>query len=552
MRYSTTTILLLLAIMLIAVLMRLPVVGDVFCDPDVAGAAYSSQELLRGGDLYGDTVETKPPASYLLYAALFGGCGLNMTYVYLASLLFHLGILLILFWLGRAILTETAGLLAAFLYAMYSVTTAANGWCPNFESWPLLPLAAGFYFLWRHGQDEGRRWPFLAGVCGGLAVLFKQNQLVVPACALLLLWIVRNEEKPGERVRAFFSDVGLGLLGMLTPFVLVTLYFLATGQIESFLAAMNPRAAIGYMSTEQLGYNAGAMLENGGRFLWHTKTLWFFFSLLVVLLFWEKWREETNPRVERGLHLVEVWFVAALAAVCLGTKFFGHYFILLVPPLVLIAACTVSLIVMYLPKTRLVGIGLVVLMLAGAVLDNRFEIQVAAKSLSERIFRGQVDWRKHEDYYWRGLSLPAYSVWSDVMREVGECLDTEMQPDETIFVWDYEPGIYWYARRRSPTRHFMYFNVATELPGDAGSWFDEITPEVKTARVELLGDLARTPPAFIVTLQTHKSEKWSGFRKKPVPMFAELQRYVEADYGPDTVCSNQFFSVFRRRDPLAN
>lgn len=534
----------------VLIFMRHPMVDDVFCDPDVAGAAYSAQELLRGGDLYGDTVETKPPFTYLLMAFLFSRFGLTMSPVYIAAIIVHLVMLLCLFWLGRSILGDLAGLLAALLYALYSVTTAVNGWCPNFETWPLAPLGLGFVLLWR--QMQTRRWwqPVLIGLCGGWAVLGKQNVAVFGLAWLALLWLAQPETKSrNERLRGFAGDTLLALFGLALPLAATALYFAQRGGLASLLSALHPQAVVEYVSSERLGFNARGLLHNGGKLLLYTKFLFLPMIGLFALIFWEKWRREVDAKIVRGLQFIEIWLIGAILAVVAGTKFFSHYFVLLMPPVTLAAGFVVHLLGFRIWKKTVAGVVLVGVLLAGALVDMRLEISIAAKALNDRLQRGQVYWQEGDDYFWRRAGLPRYSAWSYLLRDVGRCLDSHARPGETIYVWDYEPGVYWYAQRRAPTRHFMYFNVATSLPDNAGRWFGEEDPFVRAQREQLLNDLTRSPPAYVVVLTHREPKNWWDYSHVPAPMFDPLRRFVDEQYQRDDDCSNRYLTTLRRVDP---
>jgi hypothetical protein len=73
----------------------------------------------------------------------------------------------------------------------------------------------------------------------------------------------------------------------------------------------------------------------------------------------------------------------------------------------------------------------------------------------------------------------------DLDRRAGEAVARLASPGEPIFVWGFEPAVYWFSRR-APASRYLY-----NVPQRA-AWQRE------HARTELLRELAATPPAAIV------------------------------------------------------
>jgi len=73
----------------------------------------------------------------------------------------------------------------------------------------------------------------------------------------------------------------------------------------------------------------------------------------------------------------------------------------------------------------------------------------------------------------------------DVDRRTGQAVALMTKPDDAIFVWGFEPAVYWFSRR-APASRYVY-----DVPQRA-AWQRE------RARSELMRDLAETPPAAVV------------------------------------------------------
>jgi len=529
------------------VFLRQPVMDNAFCDPDVAGVAYSSQELLTGGDLYGNTVETKPPLSYLFFALLFKFFGQSMSSVYAFSMAWHIGVMLALYFLAAGIGHRGAGLFAAFLYALYSTAAVVNGPCPNFETWTLLPTALLFLCLWRFSLSLHLRWVLLAGVMGGMAMLAKQTVLVLMLPSIAWLWYGTDETlESTERRRIFFRALAAAFAGFLIPLGLTAAFFAARGGLGSLWRALHPQGVLGYVATENAEYTIRQLFTNGGLFLWQGRYL-LLTALLLFLTYSSRLVRELSPRFRRGRWLAMLWLAGAIPAVEIGTKFFDHYFIVLIPPLCLAAGIGLWIFIADAKWPRAIGIFLAMILLGLSAYMLRWEIAIAQYGLMNRLELGKLNWTPDSDYFWFTPNLPRYMAWNHEVEQVGRCIRDHTLPEDRIYVWDYEPGVYWFAQRRAPTRHFMYFTVAVDLPVDAGRWLTAEDPRLKYNRTELMRDLHKKPPAYIVTLRTQDPIEVWPYIKPSAPVFPELGEFIQQYYEPDLTCASRYFLPYRLR-----
>jgi hypothetical protein len=108
----------------------------------------------------------------------------------------------------------------------------------------------------------------------------------------------------------------------------------------------------------------------------------------------------------------------------------------------------------------------------------------------------------------------------DANRQVALELRHSTPEGAAIFVWGFEPGIYWLSERRLAS-HFIY-DVAQRVP-----WARD------RARRELMADLARTPPAAIVVQHGDRFEWVTGDERdssEALGEFPELAELIAAKY----------------------
>jgi len=144
----------------------------------------------------------------LLHAAAFRVFGTNLVSLRIVLLLFFLLFVAALYSIARRLVPPPAAVLVTLLCVAWSVPN----YFASLPSWYNLFFATfGGLALIRHMETGRRRWIFLAGLCGGVSVLFKIVGLYFVAAALLFLAYresrLQAERRAGE--------------GRLTPFFLV-------------------------------------------------------------------------------------------------------------------------------------------------------------------------------------------------------------------------------------------------------------------------------------------------------------------------------------------
>jgi hypothetical protein len=492
--------------------LRAPSYTSAFFDPDVAATVYSARLFAEGSCIYPDAVETKPPGAYAVLALLLA-IGRTMTGVHLLVAAMHLGIAVaIARAVGRSA-GRAAGRLAALAYATYSALGFVNGYAPNFETWTIAPLVlAALVLLPAH---EASRWRFLAaGMFAGTAILMKQQALFVGGA----LGVAAVLLPTGKRVRR----VDRGLLfaaGFVAPGAVVLAFFAAKGCVGDLWTAIGPAHGASYVAANE----PGEVLNRAGRFFAvfgrHAAPL--IASAvggLVVLLL--------RPRSEIRV-IACLWIAGAFAATCAGTMFFPHYATFLVAPLSVLAGVGLGRATER-AGSRLAQTGIAIaaaaFLIAGVPREARLaaiaarDIATTGSPESRDLFQANASF----GYEWRHVALGISHLELDlVARAVGEYIRARTRPDEPILVYDYVPAVYWYADRRAPTRHYMNFDVARELPPDYGRWFAEENDVLRANRAVLMRDLADRPPRYVVRVR----------RDRPLPITPEPRFFLHNFYG---------------------
>ena len=545
----------LIPLIVLTFFMRLPALGEAFCNPDVEGIAYSACNFLDGGAIYPEGVETKPPGVYIIFASIFAIFQRSMTPLYAMTSVYHALTALVLFTFVASHFGALEGIFAAYLYAFFSALLFAAGKCPNFETWTLLPLILAWIFVVEAGKRKSLVAAIFAGVCFAIAFAMKQQALIFAALSPPALYYEMPPEDPRKKFH-LIKLLAAQLVGALAVLAALTWFIAHRGGLAHMAAALNPLANLRYASSEPMIQVAARMMTKGAEFLVDS---WALFLAAAFFAFFGRRldqlrRDESGEPAPRGTKIqpgratMKVWLPAAVLAVIAPMKLFDHYLMLLIPPLAVLAGCFLarlaraSAIPAYL---RVAGLGLAFILFAQ---NGMTDIKLASSSFENLRILKRQEWTPDHDLYWKRSPIPRRMIYYTDMQKVAACIQNLSTPDDPIYVWDYAPGIYFYAHRKAPTRHFMYFEVATRLPAGSGRWHAKENPRVIAARKELLDDLAASPPKYFVTYN-HDASPAVSFEHylEIAPLFDELQSFYQMHYVRDDGCSTKLFTVARYR-----
>lgn len=472
---------LVLVVVLATVALRVPAFFvDVF-NSDETFLATQAQVIRDGGSLYEDAADRKPPLVPYLYAAVFSLVGSTALWsVRIAAMLAVVLTALLLASEARRRSGERAAWIAALLFVASSVAFAPqDGQAANFEIF-MLPAMTASVVLAARGRFRG------AGAAIALATLTKQTGA---ATLLPVLYLAaRADHRPGPARDVTSTDraewwaragrrsaaVGRVLTWFALPLALVAMM---VGPGDLYFWAVAGNGSYFGLGTASL-YVAGLFAVMTFAFL--------ACNLPVVWSLPLAWKRRTRG-VDTDLWL---WLLSAALSVAVGFRFFGHYYLQLLPPLALLAGITL------------------------ARLDPRLVRATVATALVA------------------GLGFMVVGLfarpWGDTPRyqRVSEYLESHLRRRDEVFVWGHMPEIYWAADARPGARFlttgFVNGDWGGRPEGDRAS--DVPTPG---ARTELMSDLRLRVPRFI--LDTTPAA-FRGSQYYPMSSLPELRAFVDGSY----------------------
>ena len=446
--------------------------------------------ICQGAMSYANIAEFKPPLTHLAFApaGFFGGPSiwpmrlLGVLWVFATALLCERAVRE---WTGD----ELAGRCAAFLSLLAGLCEVPS---TSAELLLNLPAAAALLFFVRAEKNGRLRDDLAAGLCVGLASLFKhQGAILIVAFGLARLWSFLRHERPFGLQRYLSLASGFAL-----PWAAAVAVWTAAGHLDSFIE---------WMVLRNLGYAGQASLFSWGRALSSIGV-----CLAGTLVPWALAVRESAKRgdpVRRGL-VIALWLT--WLAVSAGGRFYEHYFLQFIPPLAIVGAPV-----------------------AADLWRRRSRLWLVAVALT---FAGYTGYGLA-----RGLT-GHYANQDPKVIAVSSWLRAETAPTDTIFVWGHAPQIYYLSQRPPGTR---YLTAATQIggfdPAHLPPGFDVGAHRSQRDLAALIQDLGQT--RWFIDTAPADIHDWS---KAPLAAFPELAGYIAGHYT--LYASPAGTAVYRRRD----
>src|SRR5260370_25434156 len=111
--------------------------------------AYAGQLILHGVPPYKEAYNMKLPGTYAAYALIMAIFGQSDSAIHIGVALINAASILLLFLIGRKILDEPAGVVAAISYALLSTSPSVLGLAGHATHFVVLPALAGTLLLLR-------------------------------------------------------------------------------------------------------------------------------------------------------------------------------------------------------------------------------------------------------------------------------------------------------------------------------------------------------------------------------------------------------------------
>jgi hypothetical protein len=511
-------------VIFLTLLLRAPALWTPVLDPDEAGHAVGALVWLDGGVPYVDYVDNKQPLVYVAFAAVFALCGPSLVAVHWLTVPWLLLTAWLLGRVARAVHGPAAAPLAPTLFALASAAWVEKDMlATSTELLANLPLAAAFA-LALGGREPGREVPVRAALAGFLASTAALSSLKAALAwpALVLALAAPRAAAPEGAVRRA-RRVAAAALGGSLPLVAITLYFHARGALGA-LVEWNILANLRYAGTGPPLASWG--VEGGILYGWPRLAL--FVAATLPLWVAAAVAGRRGARREPAANAVRLWLLLSLGGALLGGRLYGHYFIQVLPPLVVLASGPLGA----LPGEVAAGTRgrfLPGLAAAGLLLP------VAGFAIAGHVRMG----RRSLD----ALRPP--------LAAVTEAVRARTRPGDRIFVWGYWPQLYYplaQAGRLPATRFVFPQTLAGYVPGRPGGAVPGRPARdfvVAAHWAQFLTDMERHPAELIVDTAPAAVHFWERYPIESSPALAAL---VESGYRREATVEGVV--LYRRRAAL--
>jgi len=478
-------------------------------DQDEAAHIVGSWELLRGGLLYTDFADNKPPLVYAYYALaqLLLGRGLLAVRLFTALVLVPLTALGVSAFHGHG----RRGFVAGVLFLVYGASFLGHDMLAVHVEWiALLPTVWALVLVREEAAARRPRRAGAAGVLIGLATLAR-----TPA-ALTLLAVAAAGLAPGRGRRGAFSWASLAA-GFVLPLAATYGLFAAAGGAQG-LAFWTLEHNLGYAENPlPLGEAADRLASYLLPFLLTTGWLWWA---------WLRSHSQELFASRYTTRLVAWLVVCALLPAFLGLRFFPHYFIPIYLPLALGAAPAAEVLLAR-PLGRLARTALAYTLLAFVG------------------FQASTLW----------LYLIRPGVYEET-RPVFEDVATALRADACyqgggLFVWGFAPQFYYSTGLRPASRFVVpQAGLTGYVPGNRASASEDSGSERLIEPRHwgwLMEDLARNRPTYVLDTSPSGLHRWNRY---PMHRFPRLWEWVKAEYEPVGAVGR--VAIYRRRGCLGS
>lgn len=462
------------SIVVFVLLMRLPaLLSTRWYDPDEASIAMQAAAMRRGGTLYVDMADRKPPLPPLLYDWLFRIT--DSTDVRPLRLLVSLMLAASAIFLVADVRRTHGESVARWAGALYILGafafSPADAGAANYAHFAL-PIVTVALLCCRR---PGWRWAAIGGLALGVAILARQSWIfAVPAGAFS---VYRNTRWRG--VAAFAAASAAGVLWCATFVPLSGFWYWAFASTPGFVFAST---GVGAVVLRALG-------ATGLFVLCH-----------LTLTVAAGWGFTKSRRTDLDLW---VWTLTGLVAIAAGFRFYGHYWMQVLTPLVLLAAPVLA--AWHINWQRLS---------AGVVGLTAAIMWILL--LTPNIFRHRLRADEEAAY------IRAHTV-----------------PSDRVFVWGNFPELSVQSDRPAAGRLVSSDFVTGRSGGRQNP--DETLPNASArAQRMMIDDLRAAPPELVVDTSGEKS---LGYSRYPMTVFPALADFVAANYTVETTIDG--FTFYR-------
>lgn len=449
-----------------------------------------AQALLDGGKPYVDSVDTKPLGIYWFFAIILSLFGkYNMIAVHAVTILW---VFITALYIGR--ITEKlygypTAFIAALLYSVYSTCYFPKIISTSITIIMMLPLTMS---LWQLIQWEEKRKTvllFFSGILFGIGCLFKY-QAGVQLLAVLTYFLCLRPFY-GHKLKNEIGHFLVFFLGGITVGLCFILYIVSIGVWNDFyFYTVYGNAAYLSKYSDLTSYTRN-FLNMGSSFVIFTLPLWIFGLM------------EAGHRISQRKAFITIWLLSSTFAVIAGGRFFGHYFIQLLPALCILASQKCFLFLQILKPKRILLLLSILILLTPPMIAFGLRLNI-----SKYYDKNPED---HPELY----------------RDLGEYIRKHSSPKDKIFVWGFATPVYFFSERQASSRFLWSDWLTGRISGSPKKNYFVTEKVAKKSWRSLLKDLRQHQPLYIVDTSPGN---YHSYKKYPLKAYSAMKNLTQQLY----------------------
>ena len=450
--------LLWLSLLVIVVLVRIPTITLPFLN-DEDSFAYHAQLINQSEPLYGTHhPDHNLPAVYYTYAIVFKLFGDRPESVKLFLIPWILLNALILVQIGQKALNWKAGYIAGVIFILITSTPFLNGEMAETEQFANLPLTLGIWLILQLDTRKNNIFiAILIGMAGAISFLYKAVYLQSLAAVggyLILSTFLEHNREAWKRLLIYSLAILGGILLILGP---IAAYFAAIGLWSRLWLVFH----IGEAYVNANGTPLIYVLINPYLSLLIANITLAYIGLVGFVLNILRLPKLIITDRKHGLSefIIIVWLLASIVVAGISRYPFGHYQLLVVPPLALLVGLETTKVFDRfrqkhpLPRFNAIWIYAIILIaiLANYVYSSKNYIGGYLEYLQGAISR--------TDFVEQVMGSDAI-----VGENIARFIDMNSTPNDTILAWTDNLPIYYLSKRRSSSDILMVEEVSSLGP----------------------------------------------------------------------------------------
>lgn len=453
--------------------------------------AYAGQLMLQGIPPYKLAYNMKFPGTYAAYAIIMSIFGQTIYAVHFGLLLVNAATITLIFFVGWRLMNTTAGIAAAAIYAVLSLSPFVLGFAAHAAHFVMLPVLGGTLLLLHKHERPGFGRLFATGLLFGVGLMMKQPGVCfVPFAAIYLIWKELHDwRSPSE----CFLRIVTFSCGLIVPFATTCLLLWWAGAFKQFWFWTIDYARE-YGSLVPLSQAPQFFLQRAKEVIGANWALWILGGIGAVVGLW-------NQRIRASTVFLLGFLLFSALALCAGFYFRHHYFILIIPAVSLLAGAAVSALSNGLASGS-IAIAFLPLVLVTASL--------ALPIISYRpLFFGFSPVEASRMIY-------TESPFPEAIR-IGDYVRKHTSADDTIAVLGSEPEIYFYSRRHSATGYIYTYALM------------EPQKYARQMQEEMIGEIEAANPKYLISVVMNDS--WLERPQSDRLIFTWANEYTAQNYA---------------------